>query len=401
MKSMKTFVGSFALIIAISWSGQVVGGSDLSGYVGVEGRYFLEEPLYDEQADHNASLTLNTEYYHDFDEGNQRIAFTLYGRADSEDDERSHADLRELYWWKNFDNFELYVGLRKVFWGVTESVHLVDVINQTDSLENFDGEEKLGQPTIEFVTVQDWGTLSAYVMPYFREREFVGQKSRLRPNVVILDDAIYQDSDRQQHTDLALRWSHYIGIWDYGLSYFSGTGRDPIFDVVGGGGDVTQLRPVYRQVEQAGLDVQATIEAWLLKLEAISIYEKEWGRNSAAALGVEYTFFTIGGTNADLGMVAEYQFDDRDGVREKISQNDIVFGVRWAFNDFDGSELLALFSKDLDYSNQFFSVEMSRRINDKWKVEAEARAFVDVESASPEFDLREDDYIQVEVRRYF
>ncbi len=379
----------------------VVFGNDLSGYVGIEGRYFIEDPQHEGKAEHNGSMTLNSDYYRDFDSGNQRFAFTLYGRADSEDNERTHMDLREFYWWKNFDSFELYIGLRKVFWGVTESVHLVDVINQTDTLENVDGEDKLGQPTIEFATVQDWGTLSAFVMPYFREREFVGERSRLRPNVKILDDPVYQASNEEQHVDFALRWSHYLGIWDYGLSYFSGTGRDPIFEFVGLDGGVANVRPVYRQIEQAGVDVQATIEAWLLKLEAVSIYEKEWGRNSAAALGLEYTFFTVGGTNADLGVVAEYQFDDRVGPREKTSQNDVVLGVRWAFNDLDGSELLALISQDLDYSNQFLSIEMSRRLNDKWKLEAEARVFSNIEEESPEFDFRADDYVQLELRRYF
>lgn len=374
---------------------------DVSGYLGVEGRYFQHEPRFPGQADNNASLTGYVEYYHDYDDRNQRIAFTGFARADSEDSERSHGDIRELYWWKNFDSVEVYAGIRKIFWGVAESVHLVDIINQTDTLENIDGEDKLGQPMIEVVTAQNWGTLSAYIMPYFREREFPGIESRLRPGPIILDEERYQSDDEENHIDLALRWSHYINIWDFGISHFSGTSRTPVFEPVVQGGNLIALQPIYQQIEQTGIDVQATIDAWLLKLEAISVYEKDFGRNSAFVSGVEYTFFTVGGTNADLGIVAEYQFDDRIGFRQTIAQNDLVMGVRWAFNDIDASEILILASQDLDTSNRFFSAEVSRRLNDKWKIEAEARVFSSAEVGTFDFDFRDDDYFQIELRRYF
>ena len=41
-------------------------------------------------------------------------------------------------------DWSLSIGLGKVFWGVTEFNHLVDVINQTDLVEGIDGEAKLG-----------------------------------------------------------------------------------------------------------------------------------------------------------------------------------------------------------------------------------------------------------------
>lgn len=392
----------FLLCLACSFgSSNTVTANDLSGYVGAEARYFFNDANFSEQSEHNASLTVNAEYFHDYDAGNQRTAITAFARLDSADSERSHVDLRELYWWKNFDNFEIYAGLRKVFWGVTESAHLVDILNQTDNLENIDGEDKLGQPMIQFVSARDWGTISAYVLPYFREREFLGENSRLRPGLKILDDADYQHKDAEQHIDYALRWSHYIDIWDIGVSHFSGTSRDPIFLLEQRNGEPYGLRPYYRQIEQSGLDLQATVDAWLIKLEAVSIYEKNWGRNTAIVGGIEYSFFSIAGSNADLGVVVEYQFDDRSGIRQSSAQNDLVLGLRWAFNDFDGSEILALVSQDLDADNRFFSLELSRRLNEKWKIEAEVRAFSSIEAGTPEFDFRDEDYIQIELRRYF
>jgi len=49
----------------------------------------------------------------------------------------------------------LLVGINSVFWRVVESNHLVDILNQTDLIEDIDGEEKLGQPMISLSTQQD------------------------------------------------------------------------------------------------------------------------------------------------------------------------------------------------------------------------------------------------------
>lgn len=378
-----------------------ISGGDASAYVGLQGRYFFNEPVLAEQDEHGASASAYLETYIDFNDRQQRLAFTGFARHDFGDEDRSHTDIRELYWWANFDKLELYIGARKIFWGVTESVHLVDVINQTDSLENIDGEEKLGQPMIQLVSAQDWGTIEAFVLPVFRERAFPGEKGRLRAPVLIVEEALYQDEDNDNHIDYALRWSHYAGIWDLGASYFNGTDRNPLFLPRVEGDQLIALQPYYTQIQQAGLDLQATIDAWLLKAEMIAREEQDGPQNTALAAGIEYTLYTIANTNADLGLVMEYQFDDRRGIRETISQNDLVVGARWALNDLDGSEMLVLLSQDLDYGNQFFSIELTRRINDAWKVEAELRSFLSTDSESPDTVFAEDDFLQIELRRYF
>ena len=52
-----------------------------------------------------------------------------------------------------YANLDAY-GVRRVFWGVAESNHLVDVINQTDAIENPDQEDKLGQPMLNLAYVE-------------------------------------------------------------------------------------------------------------------------------------------------------------------------------------------------------------------------------------------------------
>ena len=74
---------------------------------------------------------------------------------------RTHADLREAYFLIFGEigdgEWELRVGIDQVFWGVTESQHLVDVVNQIDLVEHPNGVSKLGQPMVNITWSSDWG----------------------------------------------------------------------------------------------------------------------------------------------------------------------------------------------------------------------------------------------------
>jgi hypothetical protein len=51
----------------------------------------------------------------------------------------------------------------------------VDIINQTDLVENIDGEDKLGQPMVHFSYFGDWGVVDFFLLPYLRERTYPGK----------------------------------------------------------------------------------------------------------------------------------------------------------------------------------------------------------------------------------
>ena len=59
-----------------------------------EGRLFFADPLDPRQHGPNASLRFEPEFYQDWQDGDQRFAVRLFGRLDSGDDERTHADVR-------------------------------------------------------------------------------------------------------------------------------------------------------------------------------------------------------------------------------------------------------------------------------------------------------------------
>lgn len=87
------------------------------------------------------SIAVQPELYLEWADGAQLLKFTGFARWEQHDIRRTHADIRELYWQLVKKDREFSVGLKKISWGVTESVHLVDVINQTDAVESYDGEE--------------------------------------------------------------------------------------------------------------------------------------------------------------------------------------------------------------------------------------------------------------------
>ena len=207
---------------------------ETSGYVGFEWREHFQDSQWDNnqasQADRQLGLTAEPEIALDFNDGEHTVVFKPYYRFDNEDEERTHGDIRELSWLTYGDDWEIKAGISKVYWGVTESQHLVDIVNQTDFVEAPDGEDKLGQPMVKLSLIRDWGVVDAFVLPTFRERTFPGEEGRLRPGAIVkVSDAQYQASEEQEHVDYALRWSHTIEDYDVGLSWFQGTSRDPLF----------------------------------------------------------------------------------------------------------------------------------------------------------------------------
>jgi len=378
-----------------------------SGYISGEFRTFANSPADARQHDNNVSFSAQPEYYTDWDNERQSFTFVPFVRWDENDDERSHADIRELTWLKASDNWELRAGIRKIFWGVTESQHLVDIINQTDLVEATDGEEKLGQPMINLALISDWGTLDLFVLPGFRERTFPGKKGRLRFSPRIdTNQTIYESRDKEEHIDYATRWAHYLGDWDIGLSYFNGTSRDPGFIPGLDSKGQRVLIPVYELIEQWGLDLQATLGDWLWKMEAInrSGQKDRSGQDknyTALTAGFEYTFVGIAGSNADLGMISEVLYDERGDEALTPFADDILLASRLTLNDEQSTEFLLGMIFDRNDAARLLTLESSRRFGDNWKITLEGQAFINITDTGLLAGVRRDNYLQLEIARYF
>ena len=381
----------------------------LSVTASLDYRYFTQDPVFPGQHNGYLAAFIEPELYYSWNQDSDSLTFKPFYRWDQHDSERSHFDIRELMWLHVGEDWELRTGIGSVFWGQTESQHLVDIINQTDLVEAIDGEDKLGQPMVNLTLVKDWGNLDFFVLPGFRERTFPGVEGRLRPPMVIdQDDALYQSSREERHIDYAIRWSHSIDLWDLGIAWFDGTSREPL--IIARVNPVTgeaRFSPFYPQIQQLGIDALAAVGDWLYKFEGIyRNYDDDnnFSADSFTAIttGFEYTSVGIFESVIDLGWLMEYQYDDRDEAATGPGQNDLMLGARFALNDVAGTEILIAYVQDLDDSSTYSAfIEASSRLNDYWKWRLDARLFSTDNPFNQLYWLRQDDHIQFSIEYYY
>ena len=401
------------LVAVLSAVSAVSHAGEWRGNVAAEYRWFVNDGAYAGQQDSYSSIAFEPEYIHDWNNGYDLFTFKAFYRQDQHDDERTHGDIRELSYLHAGDDWEVLVGIGKVFWGVTESIHLVDIINQSDTVENLDGEDKLGQPMIQYTLLRDWGVLSGFVLPGFRERTFPGVEGRPRfASVVDTDNPVYEDDDEDRHIDFAIHYSHTLGDWDLELSHFHGTSRDPRLQITPVSMTAVSVQPVYDIIDQTGLLLQATIGDWLWKLEAI--HRSGQGESfSAAAGGYEYTFVGVFESDMDIGLIMEYLWDERDTsfafptsmspvvVNTATFANDLVVGARLTLNDAQSTEVLASMIGNLEGDGLSYNIEASRRIGDDFTLSLEARGVSDLKPASSLAQLAEDNRVSLELAWFF
>jgi hypothetical protein len=349
----------------------------LRGSVGVELRTFTMRPAYAMQDRDlvQGSIVGNAKLSWASADNDVVIDVAPFLRLDTIDDQRSHADLREAAVNIYSEHLDLRLGVSKVYWGVTESRKLVDIVNQTDLVEEPKGDEKLGQPMLMLRGhVADFEA-AALVLPAFRPRTFPGAEGRLRPAMPIAEErALYESDDRTGRIDVAGRLKGRVDDFDIGVSYFSGTSREPRFEF-----DGTALVPVYDVIDQAGLDVQATLDQTLLKLEAITRDGHRGAgarRFSAVVAGVEHTLPQIADTKWDLGLILEFDWDDRPrSAPPTIYDKDFFVGARFAFNDDGDSTALLGALVDMQKGSVYATLEASTRLYESLRLELEG-AFV-------------------------
>ena len=375
--------------------------TDFSGRVSLESRWHPQSGAYPEQSGHASGVVAEPEFHFE-DARGRSFSLTPFFRYDSADPRRTHFDLREayllLFGQSGRGEWELRLGVDRVFWGVAESRHLVDIVNQTDLIEHPDEEEKLGQPMAHFTWSGDWGVAEVFGLPYHRARTFPGPGGRLRYSLAVdRDNPLYESRSKQWHLDVAARYSHSFGPLDIGASVFDGTSREPFLQPELKPGGAPVLRPRYDQIRQLGLDAQLTLGAWLLKLETI---QRSGARNlrgveqsyGALVSGFEYTFYSVGGSAHDVSLLGEWNYDGRGRNATNFFDNDVFVATRWAPNDVQGTELLAGIMFDATRSSQVVSLEFNRRITDRWSLSVESIAFPRVAESDILHETRRDSF---------
>ena len=363
------------------------------GEVSFENRSFSEQGLFDQQKNHY-SFTLSPEFYFESEDQSTSFTFKTKIRKDSLDNERNLFDIQDLSLIKVKNSYETRIGIRRDFWGVTETVHRVDIINQTDQVESFDGEDKLGQPMINFSLERDWGVLDIYALIGFRERTFAGEKGRLRaPFLIDTNSAIYESGAKNLRTDFAFRWSQSYRNLEIALSHFSGTSREPKFI----NKTASSKTPYYGIIDQTGLEALYIMGSLALKLEAIS-RSGQGDRFSAATVGFEYTQVGILSSRLDLGWILELNYDDR------YEESPLALGTRLIFNDMYDSQILSGVMRNEETGETNVFVEASKRIGNCCRMSFESIYFNggnDSNKMQKMFEhLKQDDFVRLEFIYY-
>lgn len=376
---------------------------EVAGKIGTELRFFPQRPLYPAQPQGlGTSMHIEPELYLDFGGGDTDLLVAPFLRVDRHDEQRSHADIREAFIRHALSrSLELRVGLARIFWGVAESKHLVDIINQRDLVESPDGESVLGQPLAQLTWVSASGVIvDLFAMSGFRERTFPGAAGRLRGPLPVDDDATYASRAKRLQPEGALRVAWSQGPLDVGLHYFFGTRRDPELRLAHSS-QSSRLRPHYRLMHRVGVDGTLALGDTLLKLEAIARTTPR-GREPQGALtaGLEHTLATVV-ANADLGLLLEYSHDGRDPSAALILEDDLFAGIRVALNDVDDTQLVAGAAIHRDLSGSLLVVEASRRLSEALSLQLEARVVLNAEPERFEYALRRDGYARATLLTHF
>ena len=399
---------AISALVFMAAAGAEVQALDVSGDLSLQARWYPQSPAFPGQHSSTVGMVFKPTLYWDFTESTS-FTFTPLYRHDSADSRRTHADLREAYlliygdWGEN--SWELRLGLDRVFWGVAEIHNLVDIINQLDRVEHPRDRPKLGQPMAHLTVSGDWGLAELFLLPYHRKLTFPGRSGRLRSERLIEDDGLYESGAKERHVDFAFRYSHGVGLLDFGLSTFVGTSRDPLFLAGNPSGPLpgidTPLIPYYEQIRQFGLEAQFTTESWLYKMEAI---RRSGARNllgqeedyNAFILGLERTLYALFDSTADMTLLGEWFYDDRGSRATSVWQNDLFIAGFLALNDVQGTELVAGILTDLRHESSTLNMELKRRLSDSWSMRLEAFANIRANPEDLTYGGRRDSFVGVD-----
>lgn len=378
---------------------------ELAGRVSIETRLFPAEGAFPGQRSLASGFAVEPIVYVEAT-GGRTFTLAPFLRYDHSDPRRTHVDLREAYLLLFGDGWEARLGVGQVFWGVTESQRLVDIVNQIDFVEHPNGDAKLGQPMAHVTRFGDWGALEVIGMTFHRARTFPGRRGRLRlPLVVAPDPVRYESGAGRWRLDVAARYSRTMGALDLGVSAFDGTSREPFLMPAGeAGGEPTQIQH-YDRIRQFGFDAQLTVGPWLLKAEGI---HRRRARNllgheqdyAATVAGGEYTFYAVGGGTADVSLLGEWSYDSRGPLATpsrspNTLENDVFVAVRLPFNDVQSTEVVAGVLADASRTTRSLVFEFSRRASNRWSVQAEAAVLVRVDERDIHYEMRRDSFLDL------
>lgn len=370
MNRCRSATRSAALLFAVLLLSQHAAAQKLRGHLGVEARYFPEDPLFEEQSAASTlpsvlgSLDWSADLTRDI-----RFDLSAFMRAASHTENDVTGDIREAVIRSRIKAVDFKLGVLQENWSVLEAWNPVDLLNQRDMVEDFQGEVKLGQPGVSATTFWQDLVISAWILPYTRERRIAEGEDRLRTLPAPIHDSIFEDG--QSDSSFALRAQYRLGDFDVALSQFQGHTREPIYQPVLQQWNLVGFDELYEEVSQTGLELQYVAGDTVLKAEVIN---QTGGADSfvGSGIGSETTFNQIRGGFASMTAYVEAYYDTRNELAPLTPfQRDVFVGIRYNTNNVHDALVDVRYTHDVEFHSDLIDIRASRRLGDAQTLSAQ------------------------------
>ena len=365
---------------------------------------FHKKEAYSDQKNTYSSF-IKSEIFIDF---KNDIEFLMepYFRYDHHDKNRSLFNFKENNFAYYYNDIQVKAGISEVFWGITESKNLVNIINVKDVTDG-DQKAKLGQSLLAFSNYSEkYGSLDFYYLPFFKNSSQIGQTGRLRLSKPIENyDIVYEGGAGSKVPSWAIKWENSFGMLDFSLQGFRGNSRES--------STIAKLENLqlkyfqgYERISQLGTYLQVISGPTIYKVEAIKRNGQKNAKNIrenfySYTLGMEYLINNLFENKWDLTSFIEYHNDDRNNDSTDIFQNDLFLATRLNFNDTDGTEFLTSITLDTDGGGNTSTLELSSRITDNIRVTGSYNAYWSVNEKDILYSFRRDNYFLINITNYF
>lgn len=312
---------------------------------------------------------------------------------------RTRFDLNELYFSTRMGETIIKTGISRLFWGVTESRHLVDVVNPPDLAHNYAAEQRLSTAMLYVTHPTPIGQLETLLLPWERDPKYPGTAGRPRTELPI--------NNTVEHTNgtppaFAARLAISQGDYDTHIYFFRGLDRETVLAArTQGLAAPTELTPTRRLVRQWGADLQVPTGNFLVKSELT--YRSGYSRNFFSGVaGGEYALNGINGSVVDVNLLGEYQFDLRPADAPLTTPSHAVYGgFRVALNDAASTEFKFGVVAETASGARIWRGNASRRIAKNWTIEASMDVFDHVRKSPSLMGYKKESHAEVLAKYHF
>lgn len=312
---------------------------------------------------------------------------------------RTRVDVNELYLSTRLGDTTVKAGLSRLFWGVTESRHLVDVVNPPDLAHHYAAEQRLSTAMLHVAHPTPVGRLEVLLLPWERDPKYPGTAGRPRTDLPIHPAVEHPNGTPPA---FAARLAISQGGFDSHVYFFRGLDRETVLAArTQPMAAPTELTATRRLIRQWGADLQVPVGNFLAKAELT--YRSGYSRNFFSGVaGGEYALSGINGSVVDVSLLGEYQFDLRPADAPLTTLERAVYaGVRVALNDPASTEFKFGVVAETTTGARIWRGDASRRIAKNWTVEGTLHVFDNARKSPSLMDYRKDSYVEVLAKYHF